>query len=85
MFNEYDNCISCIQKAVDELAEKMYSDDECKPKFTVSEMNSGSSDAKILLTIEHLVFVHTETLFPNGYFGNKPISETMKSLYNSTM
>lgn len=84
MFNEFDNCITCIQKAVDELAKDMYSGDECEPRFIVSELNTGS-DSKILLTVEHLGFVHTTILFPKGCYGNQPISSAMEHLYNSTM
>ena len=80
MIEDNMNCIDCLQQKVDELTTILYKDDECPPKFVVSEeVHCG----KILITASHLGYVHTDVLFPNGDYGNVSISYLMEQLYNS--
>ena len=80
MTEDRTNCIDCLQQKVDELTAILCKDDECPPKFVVSEeVHCG----KILLTASHLGYVHTDVLFPNGDYGNVSISYLMEQLYNS--
>ena len=81
-FVDNTNCIDCIQDKVDKLAKEMWGDDDSPPKFLVSEYRHAG---KIMLTISHLGYVHTDALFPNGDYGNTSISYVMEQLYNSTM
>ena len=67
MTEDRTNCIDCLQQKVDELTAILCKDDECPPKFVVSEeVHCG----KILITASHLGYVHTGVLFPNGDYHN---------------
>ena len=80
MIEDNMNCIDCLQQKVDELTVSLYKGDECPPKFVVSEeIHCG----KILLTVSHLGYVHTDVLFPNGDYGNVSIKYIIEQLVNS--
>ena len=88
---EYINIIDAIQYAVDKIVKEKYKYNT-PPKFIVSQMDRYNSEGKvggheIVLTIEHMGWKRTRTLFPNlscGY-GYEPLEREIEYLYNSTM
>lgn len=80
--DRYENCIDVIQNAINDLAKELYKEDDCKPEFLVSE---DIHNRKILLTIKHCGFTHTDVIFPHGDYGNTALKYQIEQLYNSTM
>ena len=78
MLNGY-NCVSSIQKVVDEINNELYGDRGCKPEFIVSEDIGGT----IYLTIRYLGFAHTSKIFPYGDYGSANINSAMQKLFDS--
>lgn len=81
------NLIDIIDDAVQLLAQKRWSRDDCPPKFWVSLNNEDDRNQSILLTISHNGFKFTETLFPRKkmVYGYTSILDHMVELYNRTM
>lgn len=78
--NTMDNIIQILQKYIDNLANKKWREDPCKPEFIISVINN--KDCKIILTIRHAGRSFSEIIFP-GYIDS--LYYYMEQLYNMTM
>lgn len=87
--NEKDqiDILKIMQESLDKIVNEYYSKDECKPIFKLNIRDSGTN-AKIILSIEHLGSKFSEVIFPcektnlNEDFN---LCNIMRSLYNRTM
>lgn len=86
-FNFYEDILDIIQIKVNEITDKDWDNDECKPEFKVSLLNENINNQKILLTVTHLGNSFTETLFPrdDSHYGYDTLESFMVDLYNRTM
>ena len=90
---EHINIIDSIQHAVDKICKQEYKHDtDSPPKFIVSQYDKANEKGEfigheIVLTIEHMGWKRTRTIFPKLEFkyGYEPLKDEMKWLYNSTM
>jgi hypothetical protein len=78
--------VKLIQSAIDDIVDKKYKDDPCKPTFIVSYTAELSN--KILLTIKHNGIAITKTIFPPEItlaYDGCDLEYEIQSLYNATM
>lgn len=79
--NTTDNIIGILQKYIDNLSNKEWKDDPCKPEFIISVINN--KDCKIILTIRHAGQSFSEIIFPS--YNIDSLYYYMEQLYNRTM
>lgn len=86
------NIIDVIQDRVNELRDRYWKDDKCKPEFIVSilfdyEYKKGKKEQYIILTCRHLNSSFSSLLFPKyeNVYGYDSLLEEMQNLYNKTM
>ena len=94
-FNEIrlSNCIiETIEKETQELAEKHWAEDKCKPKFLVSilhdyDIRCDKNNQYIILNCTHLHQTFSRIIFPrdDGFYGYEGLLDAMTCLYNQTM
>ena len=95
---EFENLIKennidmILQKEVNRLANKYWSNDKCKPKYIVSilydkDLRDGKISQYIILTCKHANSSFSSVLFPKNecFYGYESILSCMKDLYNQTM
>jgi len=87
-----NSIIDSLRNEVNELTEKHWLTDECKPIFFISllfdrNIRDNKSDQYILLTCKHLSSVFSRVLFPieDNFYGYESVLKAMESLYNQTM
>lgn len=83
----YDDIIDTLQDKINTIANELYKNDNCKPKFYVSIIFEEEYNQKIILTIEHLGVKFSRVLFPvkENFYGYENLVDVVKSLYNQTM
>lgn len=89
----YVDIIEAIQYSVDKIVKKKYAyDTDTPPKFIVSLLDRVDNKGKLItheiaLTVSHLGFTHTRTIFPQVQYkyGYEPLEREIEWLYNSTM
>jgi len=90
---EYINIIDSIQFAVDKICKQEYKHDtDSPPKFIVSQYDKLDNEGRsigheIILTIEHMDWKRSVTIFPrlDYKYGYGSLKDEMKDLYNCTM
>jgi len=85
--------IDAIQCSVDKIVKKKYIEDiDTPPNFIVSLLDKADNEGNLItheiaLTVSHIGFTHTRTIFPQIQYkyGYESLEREIEWLYNSTM
>ena len=83
----YNSIIEILQEAVDKITQEKWKEDNCPPKFFISNLWEHEKSQKLILTVTHMNNNFSRVLYPieKNLWEYDNLNKVMEDLYNQTM